>query len=173
MKEPIKLYTHPAEYAREHGELDLYRASSKANVACKEAIENSIHANYRDNILDTKTVFKQVSEEFGADRVKYVLAVTVRAKDWDGRISRENKAWAQSVPVIENKDYWGTDRNCYFVVDQAHPCLTDMLVTHVRKEQAKIISEPDKKDSILEKLHKPAERIKAAAPSKKTPIQEL
>lgn len=173
MKEPVKLYTQTAEYAREHDELDLYRASHKANIACKEAIENAIHANYRDNILDTKTVFKQVADEFGTDRVKYVLAATVRAKGWDGRISRENKAWAQSVPVTENIDHWGTDRNCYFVVDQAHPSLTDLLVTHVRKEQTRAISEPAKKDSVLEKLHKPTDKVAAPAANKKAPGQEL
>ncbi len=130
---PQKLYTHPAAYAREHGELEEYRASFKANVACKEAIEAAIHAHYSDNRLNTDAVFKQVVDAFGADRVEYVLAATVREKNWDGRISRENKAWAQTVPVMQNPDAWGTDRNCDFVVDQAHTGLVDLLVTHVRK----------------------------------------
>lgn len=34
----IPVYRFPAEYARENGELELYRASNKANTACKEAI---------------------------------------------------------------------------------------------------------------------------------------
>ena len=29
------VYIYPAEYAREHGELEAYRASSKADIACK------------------------------------------------------------------------------------------------------------------------------------------
>lgn len=33
------LYKYPASYARENNELDTYRASNKANTACKEAIE--------------------------------------------------------------------------------------------------------------------------------------
>ena len=33
------LYRHDAAYAREHGELSLYRESYQANIACKEAIE--------------------------------------------------------------------------------------------------------------------------------------
>lgn len=34
-----KLYMQPAAYAREHGELDAYRASFKANVACKRVLK--------------------------------------------------------------------------------------------------------------------------------------
>ena len=37
----IPVYRFPAAYARENNELELYRASSKANTACKEAIEKA------------------------------------------------------------------------------------------------------------------------------------
>lgn len=33
----IPLYPHTAAYAREHGELEQYRASLQANIACKNA----------------------------------------------------------------------------------------------------------------------------------------
>ena len=39
MKDTTQLYIYPASYVREHGELEQYRASYKANIACKEAIE--------------------------------------------------------------------------------------------------------------------------------------
>lgn len=38
----IPVYRFPGAYARENGELELYRASNKANAACKEAIEKAI-----------------------------------------------------------------------------------------------------------------------------------
>ena len=103
----------------------------------------------------------------------YVLAATVREKDWDGRISRENKAWAQTIPVMQNPDAWGTDRNCYFVVDQAHSCLVDLIVTHVRKNPIKEVAEPVKKASVLEKLQKPTESMKAPTVDKKIKGREL
>ena len=34
----IPLYQHTGEYAREHGKLDVFRASYQANVACREVI---------------------------------------------------------------------------------------------------------------------------------------
>ena len=50
------LYRHDASYAREQGDLDLYRSSHCANIACEEAIETAIADNYRDNRLDRDAV---------------------------------------------------------------------------------------------------------------------
>ena len=52
----LPLYRHDAAYAREQGNLDLYRASRRANIACKEAIEASLSEHYRDNRLDRDAV---------------------------------------------------------------------------------------------------------------------
>ena len=99
----LPVYPYPADHARENGELDVYRASFRANVSCKDAIEAAIRDNYHDNRLDTAAV-GQVSEQFGQERMLYVLAATVRHFDYDGRISRDNKRWANAIPVYENKD---------------------------------------------------------------------
>lgn len=150
MKDTTQLYIYPASYAHEHGEREQYRASYKANIACKEAIEQAIADHYRDNRLDTDAVH-QVLEQFGYDRMFYVLANTVRQKDWDGRISRDNKAWAKTIPVYEDKDTFGSDRNVYFVIDRSHPGLTDLFLTQARKEYA--ITQ-EKKPSIRDGLNK-------------------
>ena len=128
----ISVYRYPAAYATEHGELDKYRASHKANIACKEAIETAIRGSYHNNQL-SKDAATDVVSRFGAERVAYVLAVTIRDKDWDGRFSSDNKAWAKSVPLQENKDSWGHDRNLDFVISQAHPGLIDLFTTQMRK----------------------------------------
>lgn len=150
----IAVYRYPSTYAHEHGELELYRASQKANLACKEAIEAAIRDNHRDNCLNTDVV-KQVMEQFGQERVMYVLANTVRQKDWDGRISRDNKAWAKTVPVFENPDAWGADRNCYFVVN-SHSGLTDLFVARARKEVAEQAKE--QRPSVCDKLKQPPQK---------------
>lgn len=49
---PVNQYS--VVYARERNELEQYRTSYKANVACKEAIEAAIRENYRDNCLVRK-----------------------------------------------------------------------------------------------------------------------
>jgi len=142
-KSPV--YKYPAAYARENDELEQYRASYKANVACKEAIETAIRDNYSDNRLG-KDAVKQVVERFGFERTFYVLATTVREKDWDGRISRDNKEWAKTIPVFEDADAWGHDRNRYFVVDAVHPGLTDIFLNQARREY--LLTQPLSKEDV-------------------------
>lgn len=149
------LYPHTAAYAKEHQELDTYRASKKANIACRDAIEQAILENYANNHLDTGNVLAQVEARFGRDRIEYVLAATVQSKDWDGRFSRDNKEWAKSVVVAE--------RSYEYTVNQAHPILVDALVTRARKEFS---LEQERKPSVRDKLRETG--TKATAPSTKT-----
>ena len=141
----IPVYKYSAAYAREHGELEQYRASHKANVACKGAIETAIRDNYRDNRLGKEGV-KQVADQFGYERMFYVLANTVQLKDWDGRISRDNKNWAKNIPVFEEKDYFGDDRRSSFEVDSCNPGLTDLFINQARREY--LLAQPLTKEDV-------------------------
>lgn len=152
MKDTTPIYFHSAAYAHEHGELDQYHASHRANIACKEAIEQAIADNYRNNRLGPACV-QQVLQQFDPDRVFYVLANTVRQKDHDGRISRDNKAWAQTVLVCEDKDGFGHDRNVYFIVDRCNPGLTDLFLAQARWECAQV---REQKPSVRSSLNKNA-----------------
>ena len=143
------VYPYPASYAQEHGELEQYRASSRANIACKEAIEAAIREHYDGNSLDSQAA-AQVVEAFGLDRTLYVLANTVQQKDWDGRISPGNKEWAKTIPIHPNPDAWGADRNASFVVN-SHPGLTDLFLSTVRQEYCQK-QEKSAKSSVREKL---------------------
>ena len=147
MKDTTPVYFHSGAYAQEHGELDQYRASRKANMACKEAIEQAIADHYRDNRLDSACV-RQVLQQFDYERIFYVLANTIRQKEHDGRISRDNKAWAQTIPVCEDKDGFGYDRNVYFVVDRSHTGLMDLFLTQARREYALAQEKPSVRDSL-------------------------
>ena len=129
----LPVYPYPADHARENGELDVYRASFRANVSCKDAIEAAIRDNYHDNRLDAAAV-GQVAEQFGQERMLYVLAATVRHFDYDGRISRDNKRWANTIPAYQNGDGMDSDRSVQFVVC-SHPGLTDLFLTQARHEQ--------------------------------------
>jgi len=73
------LYKHNAEYAREHGELEIYRSSMKANVACKEVIEAAIHGHFDGMHLD-KAAVSDVIETCGLERTCYVVANSVQQK---------------------------------------------------------------------------------------------
>jgi hypothetical protein len=139
------VYKYPATYARDHNELEIYRASHKANVACRDAIDNAIRDNYRNNCLGSDTA-KQVIAEFGFDRTLYVLAATVREKDWDGRIDRRNKDWARTIPVFDDENGFGDNRNLEFIVDRAHPGLVDLFINQARREY--MLTQPLTKEDI-------------------------
>ena len=133
----LPVYRHTGQYAMEHNDLEQFRASRNANIACKGAIEDAINNHYSDNRLDAKAAVQVVADRFGYERMHYVLAVTVRALDWDDRISSENKEWAKTVPVADGLERLGCDPNAALVVDKCHLGLTDLFVTAARKEYAR------------------------------------
>lgn len=122
----IPLYTQIGAYAREHGELDSYRASLRANAACRDAIEASISENYQNNCLSDAGA-KTILAQYSAERVQYVLAATIRQKEYDGRISHSSKEWARRIPAC-------TENGEGFVINKAHPGLLDIFVRQVRQE---------------------------------------
>lgn len=129
----IPLYRQSLAYANEHGELEQYRASMNASIACCEMLEKEADKNYRDYSLDTDAVLDAAVSEFGLERVLYVLAVTIRSKPWDGRFSLDNKAWAKTISIPEDKHPSGGDLNCALQMNHCHSCLTDMLASEARK----------------------------------------
>ena len=169
LKTPV--YKPPASYARENGELEQYRASKKANIACKEAIDSAISEHYAYSRLDPAAV-KQVVEQFGPERTAYVLANTVKQKDWDERFSSSNRNWANTMPVIPNPDGFGGDGNDSFVV-QSHSVKTDLFITLARQEnlltkdaihEQKQQRQP--RASVLKKLHSAASVTEQKKPTK-------
>lgn len=158
MMDQTPVYKYPAAYARENNELEQYRASHKANVACKNAIETSIRDNYRNNCLGSDTA-KQVIAEFGFDRTLYVLANTVREKDWDGRIDRKNKDWARTIPVFDDENGFGDNRNLEFIVDRAHPGLVDLFINQARREY--LLTQPLTKEDIQAEAARLLRRLQA------------
>lgn len=151
------VYPHSAAYASEHGEMAQYNLSYQANSACKEAIEQTISAHYAENRLDTEAAVKDVLEKFGTERVQFILANTIQRKNYDGRISQDNKAWAKTIPMLEDS---GASLHCaYLVVDQVNPGLTDLFTRQFRK-----VAQEQQKSSVLQKLKQELPAHKSAAP---------
>jgi hypothetical protein len=125
----IPVYMESPAYALQHEEAEQYGASHEANVACRDAIQDAIRKNYNDNSLDVSCA-KQIVERFGLPRTQIVLASTIRAIEWDGRISNENKAWARKVRIPDEVGREYHVRDC-------HPGLTDLFCRAVRKMSAR------------------------------------
>lgn len=136
-KNPPKVYRQSVTYAREHNELPQYRESYRLNERCQDEINGAIAERYDGMHLGDGAV-EQVVAEYGLERTKYVLAAAIQIRDGDGRISRTNEAWANSVRPIKDMDERGFDRACYYASLQAHSCLLDGFANQVRKfEKAK------------------------------------
>lgn len=148
----IQVYPYSVSRAEEDGDLDLYRQSHKLNIACKDAIESSISRHYRNNTLDAKAV-QSVVDQFGWARTSFVLVNTIRNKTWDGRISQENKQWAQLAPIFPDVDSQGNNRRLRYVIN-SHPGLTDMFTKELR-QQYQLESEKSPKQSVRRKLSPP------------------
>ena len=58
------IYPHSAAYAKEHGELEQYRASNNANLQCKEAIEAAVREHF-DGMYLSHDAAKGVIETYG------------------------------------------------------------------------------------------------------------
>ena len=108
----------------------------------------------------SKTSGYRGSVQFSVERIRYVLAATVQQKDWDGRISEDNKAWAKTIPIADEQNRY------YFVVDQCHPGLTDLFVKRFREETAK-------KPSIMGRLAESTQKKPSMPKKLKCKGQEL
>ena len=159
----VPIYREMANYAYEAGELDAYRASLDANMACKEAIEAAISENYVDYRLSTRVAVETVLEQFSEERVQYVLANTVQHNLHDGRYHAENKDWAGKISVCE-------ENSESYIVSQVHPGLVNLfinqfkeLLPEITQEQHETVSpEPEKTVASKHRLTPDEKAIKDA-----------
>ena len=153
-KTPV--YKESYEYAYRHGETEQSIASNRANIACRDAIDKAISNNYHNNRLNTEVAVQEVAHQFGYERMFYVLANTVQAMDWDGRVSKANKDWAKTIPVAFEHGI----RDTSYLITHSHPGLLDMFVRDARHEH--LLSLPLKREDIKAEAAHILERFQAA-----------
>lgn len=124
-------YGHTLSYAMEHGEVDRYSDSRKIDRECKGAIEETIRQNF-DGMYLNHDIVKPLAELYGSERMAFVLANTIQQESWDGRFSRDNKAWASEFPISEDIVH-GIDMNRELIVS-SHPAVLDGFIGMFRSE---------------------------------------
>jgi uncharacterized protein YbaA (DUF1428 family) len=106
-----------------HDEIKAFHASRELNAECGRAIDQAIiDNNYELYRYDLKAAARAVIEEFGADRVAWVIASNVNDANYDGRFSNTNKAWANEVETPKPDIYL-----------QTHKAVLDGFVDSFRK----------------------------------------
>ncbi len=126
-KVDVPVYRETANYAYEAGELDAYKVSRDANMACRDAIEVAINNNYSNNRLASENAVESVLEQFSPERVEYVLANSIQQKEHDGRIHHSLKDWAKDIQVCP-------DHAQYCIVDRVNPGLLGLFVTEFNRQ---------------------------------------
>lgn len=120
------LYPWSAAEARRRVELDRWRESYKLNIACARAIEEAVRQDFDGMHLDPDCA-KPVLEQFGFKRVCFVLANTLRKKEYDRRFSQANRAWGKSICVPPDRHHSDS-----FMVE-SHSTVLDSFVDEIRQ----------------------------------------
>ena len=120
------LYPYSSAEARERNELSLWRESHRANIACRDAIEDAIRRSFDGMHLD-KDCTSLVLEKYGYKRTAWVLANTLHELKWDGRFSHANKQWAERRYIPQD------ERHNAEITVRSHPAVLDGFVTFYRK----------------------------------------
>lgn len=126
----VPVYYESFAYAAENGEVDLYRISRQLNEDCRNAIEEAIADNF-DGMHLADDATKSVVEQFGMERMGYILAYTLNYNNHDGRYSHSNKEWADTTCKGERGSNIRTD----WIV-RSHPAVLNGFVDMYRKELA-------------------------------------
>lgn len=91
MTEGVPLYGGTLEYAKANDENNLYRQSLQANIECKHEIGARRSETIFDGMHLNKGFENKLIEQFGMERVKYVLANTVQENELGRKVFSRNE----------------------------------------------------------------------------------
>ena len=147
----IPVYAKSLSEARELDELEIYRASRNENHACANMTDAFISKHYNDNSLDSEGALNDLLEKYPIERIALVSAVNIADKSWDGRISNENKAWANAFLEDYSDDVMRQKGEYYLT---SHPGLVNLFADTVRSyiEKNRGI-EPEQKEQEQDEIY--------------------
>lgn len=124
------VYMNSLDHARREDEVQLWRNSFKENIRCKNAVEKALSEGF-DGMHLKEGIAKNLAEEFGTDRLSWVLANTVKEHFEDGRFRPENKEWAKNIYIPKDS------HNVEFAVS-SHPEIVNGLITDYRQYSRRV-----------------------------------
>lgn len=130
MSEKIPLFRYSWEEAKRTNSERDWRVSYSENCRCARDIEKAINDNFDGKHLNGECV-KPIIEQYGFNRVLWVLAATLKERSHDGRFSQENKSWSDTFYIPKEKG-----RREY--ATRSHPAVMDGFINRVREEWNKL-----------------------------------
>ena len=135
MAEYKPLYRKIVSQARALGELSQWRESFRENIACAKAIDAAIRDGY-DGMHLRDGLAAELTEQFGLDRMAWVLAASLHLREGDGRFSRENYAWGEAQRIS-----WDDHAGDYCC--NSHSALLNDLISDFREVQQAAVQTPE------------------------------
>lgn len=160
--EPIPFYSESPVYAREHGELEQYRASARENSRCIRAITGLIRDSYdgwRLNLPEER--IRSMAEDYGEDRFAFLVANSIHCASYDRRYSRKNREWAESR--INFANFSGEYEQYRLSAANAHPGLIDMFATKWREMEERAAEKLLSKEQPAEKMPQDKGEVRSSA----------
>ena len=153
------IYNPSWYYAKENGELDLWKESHKINKDCRDFINEKAGNAYHDRLLPE--FIKELTETFGLERSVFVTARFVVTADWDGRYGSDVKERAALVDFQDITDTatrrdagehikMSTVDRTQDLYSNVHPCILNDIfrsLMKIEKEQINIPSAEAEQDN--------------------------
>lgn len=136
------LYINSLSNARRENEVTQWRESLKENIRCKKAIEKALSDGF-DGMHLCGGIVERLVDDYGTDRLTWVLANTVKEHSDDGRFRPENKGWANEICVPK-------DCHNYEFAVNSHPEIVNGLITDYRRYLVNVLHQYGVSDCLPE-----------------------
>lgn len=93
--------------AKSRGELERFYRSLSLDSGCRLALDSVVFLGFREGALKPGCM-DRILEEYGFDRVEWILAHTIRENREDPHISQRNREWADAFHVPRNDPIGGS-----------------------------------------------------------------
>lgn len=130
-------YLRTAQYAKEHDEAYIYHNSEDINLKCKHCIENAIDMFHDGSRFASDEALEYVLDQHTPERVIFIVATSIMRRSIDGRISSENKEFAEKIMFAIRQKYGDGERTG--VVINSHAGLLNLFAREVRDAYGEMI----------------------------------
>lgn len=111
--------------------------SEDINLKCKDCIEDAIDMFYDGSRLASDEALKYVLGQHTPERVIFIVATSIMRRSFDGRISSENKEFAEKIMFAIRQKYGDGERTG--AVIKSHAGLLNLFAREVRESYEEMI----------------------------------
>ncbi len=122
---PRKVYPYSYEEARARGQTAQHRRSYKLNVECALSIRAASTLNLVNGHVPIKNV-REVLEDYGPERVMWVLANTIQQRGSDTRYTQDSRRWAEDFQIPADP-YKNGDLRLGYIIEGWPPYVVEFL----------------------------------------------